>query len=75
MNEGMVTCGRPSRGRYVQGCRCYMCRVTPYAVAKDSGIPLGTIYSLGAREKCTFATYDRLRRSLARLAESARSTA
>lgn len=27
MNEGMTTCGRPSRGRYVQGCRCYMCRV------------------------------------------------
>ena len=48
---------------------------TPYRVAKDSGIPLGTIYSLGAREACTFATYDRLRRSLARLAESARSTA
>lgn len=27
MNEGLTTCGRPSRGRYVQGCRCYMCRV------------------------------------------------
>ena len=27
MNEGMKTCGKPSRGRYVQGCRCYMCRV------------------------------------------------
>lgn len=27
MNEGTRTCGRPSRGRYVQGCRCYMCRV------------------------------------------------
>lgn len=26
MNEGMTTCGKPSRGRYVQGCRCYMCR-------------------------------------------------
>lgn len=27
MNESLTTCGRPSRGRYVQGCRCYMCRV------------------------------------------------
>ena len=27
MNEGLTTCGKPSRGRYVQGCRCYMCRV------------------------------------------------
>lgn len=27
MNEGKTTCGNPSRGRYVQGCRCYMCRV------------------------------------------------
>lgn len=27
MNEDKRTCGRPSRGRYVQGCRCYMCRV------------------------------------------------
>jgi len=27
MNEGLKTCGRPSRGRYVQGCRCFMCRV------------------------------------------------
>lgn len=27
MNEGVTSCGKPSRGRYVQGCRCYMCRV------------------------------------------------
>lgn len=27
MNEGLRTCGKPSRGRYVQGCRCFMCRV------------------------------------------------
>lgn len=27
MNDGLKTCGKPSRGRYVQGCRCYMCRV------------------------------------------------
>lgn len=27
MNEGKTTCGNPSRGHYVQGCRCYMCRV------------------------------------------------
>jgi len=27
MNEGLRTCGKPSRGRYVRGCRCYMCRV------------------------------------------------
>jgi len=27
MNEGLITCGHPSRGRYVMGCRCYMCRV------------------------------------------------
>ena len=27
MNEGLRTCGKPSRGRYAQGCRCYMCRV------------------------------------------------
>lgn len=27
MNEGMTTCDSPSRGRYVQGCRCFMCRV------------------------------------------------
>lgn len=27
MNEGLRSCGNPSRGRYIQGCRCYMCRV------------------------------------------------
>ena len=27
MNEGKTTCGKPSRGRYTMGCRCYMCRV------------------------------------------------
>ena len=26
MNEGMTSCGKPSRGRYSMGCRCYMCR-------------------------------------------------
>lgn len=35
MNEGLKSCGKPSRGRYVQGCRCYMCRVanSEYALA------------------------------------------
>lgn len=27
MNDGLKTCGKPSRGRYVQGCRCFACRV------------------------------------------------
>lgn len=27
MNEGLKTCGKPSRGRYAQGCRCFMCKV------------------------------------------------
>lgn len=27
MNEGARTCGRPSRGRYVSGCRCRACRI------------------------------------------------
>ena len=35
MNEGMTTCGRPSRGRYVQGCRCYMCRVANAEYARE----------------------------------------
>ena len=26
MNEGMRTCGRPSRGRYASGCRCNACK-------------------------------------------------
>lgn len=25
-NEGLRTCGRPSRGRYVSGCRCNACK-------------------------------------------------
>lgn len=39
MNEGLRTCGKPSRGRYVQGCRCYMCRVAnaEYALAQSHG--------------------------------------
>lgn len=35
MNEGMTTCGKPSRGRYVQGCRCYMCRVANAEYARE----------------------------------------
>lgn len=27
MNEGIKTCGKPSRGRYNMGCRCFACRV------------------------------------------------
>ena len=27
MNEGMTACDKPSRSRYIMGCRCYMCRV------------------------------------------------
>ena len=26
MNEGLRTCGRPSRGRYSSGCRCNACK-------------------------------------------------
>lgn len=39
VNEGLKTCGKPSRGRYVQGCRCYMCRVAnaEYALAQSHG--------------------------------------
>lgn len=39
VNEGLRTCGRPSRGRYVQGCRCYMCRVAnaEYSLAQSHG--------------------------------------
>ena len=36
MNEGEVSCGRPSRGRYVQGCRCYMCRVANADYAREA---------------------------------------
>lgn len=38
-NEGLRTCGRPSRGRYAQGCRCYMCRVanSEYELARSRG--------------------------------------
>ena len=36
---GQVSCGNPSRARYVQGCRCYMCRVAnaEYAAANARG--------------------------------------
>ena len=39
MNEGAKTCGRPSRSRYVQGCRCLMCRVanSEYALRQSHG--------------------------------------
>jgi len=39
MNDGIVSCGAPSRGRYVSGCRCYMCRVAnaDYARANANG--------------------------------------
>ncbi len=36
MNEGLRTCGRPSRGRYVTGCRCYMCRVANADYAREN---------------------------------------
>lgn len=41
MNEGMTTCGKPSRGRYVTGCRCFMCRVAnaEYARARANRPP------------------------------------
>jgi len=26
MNEGIKTCGKPSRSRYIMGCRCNMCK-------------------------------------------------
>lgn len=35
MNDSMTTCGKPSRSRYVQGCRCYMCRVANADYARD----------------------------------------
>ena len=37
--DGIVSCGNPSRGRYVSGCRCYMCRVAnaEYARANANG--------------------------------------
>lgn len=39
MNEGLKTCGRPSRARYASGCRCYMCRVanTEYEYGRTHG--------------------------------------
>ena len=27
LNDTLTSCGNPSRGRYVMGCRCFMCRV------------------------------------------------
>lgn len=35
MNEGITSCGHPSRGRYVQGCRCYRCRVANAAYSLE----------------------------------------
>lgn len=35
MNEGKRSCGNPSRGRYVEGCRCYMCRVANADYARE----------------------------------------
>ena len=35
MNEGKASCGKPSRGRYVQGCRCYLCRVANADYARE----------------------------------------
>ena len=35
MNEGVTSCGKPSRGRYVQGCRCYLCRVANADYARE----------------------------------------
>ena len=42
MNEGMTTCGKPSRGRYVQGCRCYMCRVANAEYARANANSKGS---------------------------------
>ena len=43
MNEGKTTCGNPSRGRYIQGCRCYMCRVANADYArKQASRPKGS---------------------------------
>ena len=38
----------------------YSVGITPYQVAKESGIPLGSIYSIGDKEKCTYRTMKRL---------------
>lgn len=47
----------------------YAMGITPYAVAKESGIPLGSIYQLGGKEKCTYRTMKRLALASDRLRE------
>ena len=41
--------------------------VTPYKVAKESGIPIGTIYHLGKRDKCNYGTLAKIAGAAERL--------
>ena len=55
MNEGLTTCGKPSRGRYVQGCRCYMCRVANADYAREMSHSKGRRTVMVGRERTSAA--------------------
>lgn len=65
MNEGMVTCGHPSRGRYVQGCRCYMCRVANADYSREHSHRASRREGSMASEKATSQARSRVRSWLA----------
>lgn len=68
--EAIMACDRPvspKGGQIVDAASLnnalawlYARGVTPYQVSKASGIPLGSIYHIGAKEKCTIKTLARL---------------
>ena len=57
--DGIVSCGNPSRGRYVSGCRCYMCRVANADYQREmehrrkagTGAMVGAAKTRGARRR------------------------
>ena len=57
MNEGKTTCGNPSRGGYIRGCRCFMCRQAnaqyayEHAHGANEGKMVGEAETAEARER------------------------
>lgn len=50
LNDTLTSCGNPSRGRYVMGCRCFMCRVANAEYAREQANRSETSAMVGARE-------------------------
>lgn len=50
LNDTLTSCGNPSRGRYVMGCRCFMCRVANADYAREHANGSEPSAMVGARE-------------------------